>query len=111
VAQATEGCSLEGTTQAPLVTAASLDKLCTGFQGYVAADKQTAPAELAPALTSATSIAKALPTGTTGSGGSNGGSGATGGTSAASRPMGASFTAMVGMTGFAAVVLATAASF
>ncbi|KAF9121877.1 hypothetical protein BGW39_010201 [Mortierella sp. 14UC] len=112
VAQAAENCALAGSAQPALITAASLDTLCTGSQGYVAAAKQTAPANLAPALASATSLIAAMPTTTTGGdGGSNGGSGGSGGSSAGARSVDASFVVMVGMTGFAAVVLATAAAF
>ncbi|KAF9911552.1 hypothetical protein EC991_003016 [Linnemannia zychae] len=108
VAQAAETCALDGSAQPPLITAASLNALCTGYTGYVEASKQSPPSGLGPALASATSLKNAMPTPTAGDGGNNGGSG---GTSAAARSMDTSFVVMVGMTGFAAVVLATAAAF
>ncbi|KAG0380445.1 hypothetical protein BGX24_008231 [Mortierella sp. AD032] len=113
VAQAAEKCVLAGSAQPAQITPASLDTLCAGFKDYVTADKQTPPANLAPALASATSLAAAAATSTGnggGDGGSKGGSGGSGGTSAASRSVDTSFV-MVAMTGFAAVVLATAAAF
>ncbi|KAG0271710.1 hypothetical protein BGZ95_000447 [Linnemannia exigua] len=114
VAEAAEKCVLLGTSQNPQITPDSLNALCTGFANYVPAAQQKAPDNLAPALTSASSLAAAMPTGVVnggGDGGSNGGSGGSGGTSAASRSVDTSFMVMVGMTGFAAVVLATAAAF
>ncbi|KAF9363916.1 hypothetical protein BGX34_003008 [Mortierella sp. NVP85] len=59
LATATEQCEKKGTGQVPQITATSLDNLCAGYKGYVAADKQTANATLAPALTSATALGQA----------------------------------------------------
>ncbi|KAF9106033.1 hypothetical protein BGX29_010704 [Mortierella sp. GBA35] len=112
VAVAAEKCALAGSAQPPQITAPSLDALCVGYPNYVAADKQTAPDTLAPALVSATSLSAALPTATP-----TAGPGGNTGTDEKSAAMGrmdssrSSFVIMVGMTGFAAVVLATAAAF
>ncbi|KAF9298007.1 hypothetical protein BGZ88_008336 [Linnemannia elongata] len=115
VAQAAEKCVLTGVAQSPSITSGGLDSLCKNFPGYTPAEKQTAPAELAPAVASASSLAAAMPTATADGGGdgTSGGSGSgKSGTSGAYRMAdGSSSVVMVGMTAFAAVVLATAAAF
>ncbi|KAF9148806.1 hypothetical protein BG015_009452 [Linnemannia schmuckeri] len=107
VAQEAEKCVLSGVNQTPSITPAGLDNLCKGFANYVPAATQKAPDTLAPAVASASALAAALPTGSTGAGG-NGGSGTSGAYRMAD---GSSSVVMVGMTAFAAVVLATAAAF
>ncbi|KAG0295453.1 hypothetical protein BGZ96_011729 [Linnemannia gamsii] len=117
VAQAAEKCVLDGVSQAPAITASGLDALCVGQAGYTAAASQTASADLTAAVAAAASISATLPTPTAGAGGdgTTGGNGTTGGPG---RPSGgyrmadgSSSVVMVGMTAFAAVVLATAAAF
>lgn len=110
VAQAAEKCVLSGVAQTPSITAEGLNGLCRSYTGYVQADKQTPPADLAPAVASASALAAALPTATGGAGDGSGskGSGASGSYRMAD---GSSSVVMVGMTAFAAVVLATAAAF
>jgi hypothetical protein len=74
LATATEQCEKKGTGQVSQITATSLDNLCAGYKGYVAADKQTANATLAPALTSATALGQAAqPSPTAPAGNGNGG--------------------------------------
>ncbi|KAG9060808.1 hypothetical protein KI688_008836 [Linnemannia hyalina] len=114
VAQAAESCVLTGVTQEPSVTAAGLDTICKGTANYTAADKQTPPAELSTAVASASALAAALPTATAGAGDDISGGSASGGsgTSGAYKMADGSLSVvMVGMTAFAAVVLATAAAF
>ncbi|KAG0072347.1 hypothetical protein BGZ89_006830 [Linnemannia elongata] len=115
LAQAAEKCVLTGVAQSPSITSGGLDSLCKTFPGYIPAEKQTAPAELAPAVASASSLAAAMPTATADGGGdgTSGGSGSgKSGTSGAYRMAdGSSSVVMIGMTAFAAVVLATAAAF
>ncbi|KAF9934528.1 hypothetical protein FBU30_001669 [Linnemannia zychae] len=108
VARAAEECALQGTGQPPSITEAALNALCTGYAGYVDAKQQKAPDSLSPALASATSLAAALPT--TPGGGSGGDNNSGRGASAGVKSMDGSFVVTVGMTGFAAVVLATAAT-
>ncbi|KAF8930681.1 hypothetical protein BGZ47_000446 [Haplosporangium gracile] len=114
VAQEAEKCVLSGVNQTSSITTAGLDNLCKGFANYVSAVNQTAPDTLAPAVASASALAAALPTGSTGGSGSDGTTGGNGGsgTSGAYRMAdGSSSVVIVGMTAFAAVVLATAAAF
>ncbi|KAF9947751.1 hypothetical protein BGZ72_010301 [Mortierella alpina] len=101
VAQATDACAIAGSGQAPRVTAASMDNLCNGVQGYVKAGDQKPNPSLASALASSTSIAANMPAPTGGNGGTGGGSS---GASAI-----ASNSVLVGVASFAAVVLVTAA--
>ncbi|KAF9138123.1 hypothetical protein BGX30_009496 [Mortierella sp. GBA39] len=115
VAQAAESCVLTGVTQEPSITAAGLDAICKGADNYTTAEKQTPPAELSTAVASASALAAALPTATASAGGdgtsgdsASGGSGTSGAYRMAD---GSSSVVMVGMTAFAAVVLATAAAF
>ncbi|KAF9981087.1 hypothetical protein BGZ75_007640 [Mortierella antarctica] len=101
LAQAADACALAGSGQAPRVTAASMDALCTGVANYVKAADQKRNSALIGALASSTSIAANMPAPTAGSGGSGGGSSGASGIAANSM--------LMGVASFAAVVLATAA--
>lgn len=111
MAQAAEKCVLTGVAQSPSITSGGLDSLCKSFPGYILAEKQTAPAELAPAVASASSLAAAMPTATADGTSDGSGSGKSGTSGAYRMADGSSSVVMVGMTAFAAVVLATAAAF
>lgn len=116
MAQAAEKCVLDGVSQDPAITPGGLNALCAGQPNYIAAANQTAPDTLAPAVAAAASLSANMPAptggaggdGTTGGNGGSGGSGTSGGYRMAD---GSSSVVMVGMTAFAAVVLATAAAF
>ncbi|KAF9386890.1 hypothetical protein CPC16_007324 [Podila verticillata] len=102
LATASESCLLKGTQELPQITAASLDKLCTGVTGYTSAASQTSGTDLAPAIASMSSIAASQPTAP--AGGSGSGTGTSGSSSVQQ-------SAALMMVSFVAVVLATAVSF
>ncbi|KAF8939335.1 hypothetical protein BGZ58_010046 [Dissophora ornata] len=70
LAVANEQCALEGTGKSGQITATSIDGLCQGQTGYVAANSQKPNSALTGALTSATSISQSLATHTTSAGAS-----------------------------------------
>ncbi|KAF9427685.1 hypothetical protein BGZ94_004395 [Podila epigama] len=108
LATASEECMLDGTKVAPQITADGLNKLCAGFVGYVEATKQERDPALAPALASATSIKQSMPQ-PTADAGSGSGSGSGSGTTSAATSL--SHQSATYVMAFAAVLVATVASF
>ncbi|KAF9438412.1 hypothetical protein BGZ76_008066 [Entomortierella beljakovae] len=99
LAFANEQCAKDGTDQVAQITEASLNNLCKGYKGYVAADKQPVGPNLPDALTSATSISMAAAPTSTGIPDTSKGTSAAGITSPS---------LVMAVASFAAVVLATA---